>query len=91
MKLATAAIAAFCTLLTACKHERVPESFERKDNGYEVVKLFTHEGCTVYRFFDSNNDRYFTKCQGASADTSWKESCGKNCHRPQSITTKPTE
>lgn len=41
---------------------------------FTVETLFTHEGCTVYRFRDGYN-RYFTNCKG---DTSWSESCGKN-------------
>ena len=92
MKFATAAIAAFCILLTACDQpQQEPVAVERTSNGYEIKKLFSHEDCTVYRFYDGGYDRYFTKCQGAAADTSWKEGCGKNCSRKQSITTEPTE
>jgi hypothetical protein len=49
---------------------------------FVVDKLFTHEGCTVYRFNDGGNNRYFTNCQGS---TSWTESCGKNCTRQMNI------
>ena len=45
---------------------------------FVVDKLFTHEDCTVYRFYDGGSARYFTNCSGS---TSWKESCGKNCTR----------
>ncbi len=52
-----------------------------------VEKLFDYDGCTVYRFFDGP-PRYFAKCGGAqSASTSWDESCGKNCVRPNDLPT----
>jgi hypothetical protein len=45
--------------------------------GHEFVveTLFTHEGCTVYRFVDVGYHRYFTNCNGA---TEWRESAGKS-------------
>lgn len=49
---------------------------------FTVDKLFTHEGCTVYRFTDGGNARYYTNCQGS---TSWQESCGKSCTRQVGI------
>ena len=49
---------------------------------FVVDKLFTHEGCTVYRFSDGGNKRYFTNCNGS---TNWRESCGKNCNRPVDV------
>ena len=48
---------------------------------FTVDKLFTHEGCTVYRFYDGGT-RYFTNCQGS---TSWTEQCGKGCTRQVGI------
>ena len=44
---------------------------------FVVETLFTHEGCTVYRFYDSGT-RYFTNCNGA---TEWRESAGKSTRR----------
>ena len=49
---------------------------------FVVDKLFTHEGCTVYRFTDHGNPRYFTNCSGS---TTWREGCGKNCTRDINI------
>jgi len=49
---------------------------------FVVDKLFTHESCTVYRFVDHGNARYFTNCQGS---TNWTEGCGKNCTRQMGI------
>lgn len=49
---------------------------------FVVDKLFTHEGCTVYRFIDGGNARYYTNCSGS---TNWTEGCGKNCTRQMAI------
>lgn len=49
---------------------------------FVVDKLFTHEGCTVYRFYDGGGARYFTNCQGS---TNWTEHCGKGCTRQVGI------
>jgi hypothetical protein len=45
--------------------------------GYQVEALFTHEGCTVYRFYDAGT-RYFTDCRGS---TQWDERSGKTSRR----------
>ena len=49
---------------------------------FVVDKLFTHEGCTVYRFSDGGHSRYFTNCSGS---VSWAESCGKGCTRSMNV------
>jgi len=49
---------------------------------FVVDKLFTHEGCSVYRFSDGGYNRYFTNCNGSA---NWNESCGNNCRRPVGI------
>lgn len=49
---------------------------------FVVEKLFTHEGCTVYRFMDGGASRYFTNCHGS---TQWKESCGKGCSKDMRV------
>ena len=50
---------------------------------FTVERLFTHEGCTVFRFKDGGSNRYFTRCDGIAAQstTTWQESCGKSCTR----------
>ena len=59
--------------------------------GFSVDRLFTHEGCTVYRFGDAGEYRYFTKCDGAaSSSSSWSETrpCGKSqCRDAREIPT----
>ena len=39
---------------------------------FVVDRLFTHEGCTVYRFYDGGNARYYTHC----GSTAWTQPCG---------------
>lgn len=67
-------------LVAGC--QKKAESSVAVGGDFVVEKLFTHEGCTVYRFEDSGNNRYFTNCSGA---TSWNESCGKNCNRQMNV------
>lgn len=70
-------------VLTGCVKE--PEEAKSAGKEFTVKTLFTHEGCTVYRFFDGNY-RYFTNCKGRAE---WTESCGKNCTRHQSVDGQP--
>lgn len=49
---------------------------------FVVDRLFTHDGCTVYRFSDGGYNRYFTNCSGSAT---WQESCGKGCNREVTI------
>lgn len=49
---------------------------------FDISRLFTVDGCSVYRFADGGNWRYFTNCSGT---TMTNESCGKNCSRNVSI------
>jgi hypothetical protein len=77
-------ITALCllALLVGCDGGRAPELSQPVGHGYEVERLFTHEGCTVYRFMERGGYRYFTNCSGS---TSWTQSCGKNCSRPVEV------
>ena len=66
--------------LTACSKQA--ETSTQVGREFVVDKLFTHDGCTVYRFEDGGSRRYFTNCSGS---TSWRESCGKNCSREMGV------
>ena len=59
--------------LTACQKDA--EQTARAGTEFKVEKLFTHEGCTVYRFFDDRTV-YYTNCQGST-----QSNCGKNCEQ----------
>ena len=50
---------------------------------YTVEKLFTYEGCTVYRFND-HRTVYYTNCNG---ETQSSHSCGKNCTATDNVST----
>lgn len=69
-------------LLTLSACGKPAESTTQVGVEFVVHKLFTHEGCTLYRFYDGGYARYYTNCSGS---TSWTESCGKNCSRPNGI------
>lgn len=73
-------------LLCACSRDPVATS--TTDNAQiKVSRLFEHDGCTVYRFFDAGT-RYFVKCHDGSTRTEWTESyqCGKiTCSRPVAV------
>lgn len=44
-----------------CKESPKPVSVEQASN-YEVQKLFEHDGCKVFKFYDGGYPRYFTNC-----------------------------
>lgn len=62
VSLTTAIVLAVIFALTGCKKE---EEVSKKVGNFQVYTLFTHDGCTVYRFYD---DRavYYTNCQGTT-------------------------
>ena len=47
-----------------------------------VEQLFTHDGCSVYRFRDAGYPRYYVRCANGSG-TSWGEthSTGKSSYQ----------
>lgn len=77
MKILALALAMFA--LFGC--EKQAEMSQPAGVGFQVDKLFTVDGCTVYRFDDAGR-RYFTDCKGS---TEWRESCGKNCSRDAGV------
>lgn len=55
---------------------------------YKVDKLFTHDGVTVYRFFDRGNYHYYAVPNtGAPAETTAIVGCGDDCEREEAIRT----
>ena len=83
-------IIAFCALLLAgCNKD--PESVQRVGSSFEVGRLFTTDGCTVYRFADGGRNVYFTNCTG-STSSSYQTSNGKyvNTHDTEVMTSSAT-
>ena len=66
---------------------KAPESVNQVNSEFRVETLFTHEGCTVYRFYDGGEERYYTNCQGQTiVEQSYQ--CGKmRCRRIENINT----
>ena len=59
------------TMLGGCNAPETPAKVD-VGHGFKVQKLFTHDGCTVYRFYD-DGEKYFTRCDGAAASSAqWK-------------------
>lgn len=67
---------AMLVLATGCA-----KNAERTDTkgvgGFRVETLFTHDGCTVYRFEDMRT-RYYAKCVNADATTMTTQPAGKS-------------
>lgn len=77
-------IALSCLLLVACTEPA--ESTVASSNGnIPVEKLFNVDGCTVYRFQDGGYNRYFSNCKSGSSEVTYQQNCGKNCSRPETI------
>jgi hypothetical protein len=70
---------ALVALLAGCSKQA--ETSTAVGAEFVVDKLFTHEGCTVYRFYDGGTTRYYTNC----GSTVWTRDCGKNCTRQEGI------
>ena len=50
-------------LLTGCAKD--PISTSATDNAqFKLEALFTHDGCTIYRFMDNGYYHYWTNCKG---------------------------
>ena len=67
--------------------ERPAEAVAHAEENCTVVRLFTPEGCTVFRFTDGNRRRYFARCDDSVAQptTTRQESCGENCTPPVEV------
>jgi hypothetical protein len=76
-------------MLVAGCGEPAPALVSRQTDNqhFKVDKLFTQDGCTVYRFTDGGYRRYFARCEAATSSVQWSENCGKNCTRPGEVPT----
>lgn len=83
------ALIAMLVLATGCYKD--PERTEIKGvGGFQVATLFTHDGCTVYRFSDGGRGRYFVKCENGNAMTMTEHTQGKSSF-PETIQTESVE
>ena len=79
MKILIAAVTVLA-LLAGCS--KAPESAVQVNREFQVDRLFTYEGCTVFRFEDAGYRRYYTDCKGT---TSAYQTSGKNCTRDTDV------
>ena len=77
----------FATMLSGCVKNSLEKS--QTDNlNIQVKKLFTKDGCTVYRFLDGTGYIYYARCESGKVSTQWRRSCGKGCTRLMWINTE---
>lgn len=70
-----AALAAVVLALSGCEKRAAESATVAGPGSYVVEKLFTTDGCSVYRFRDYAERKYFTNCSGS---TEWTERHGKS-------------
>ena len=80
-------ILALAVAVSACTKQAMESSKPSGNSEFTVDKLFTQDGCTVYRFLDAGYHRYFVKCTSGDARTEWREGCGNNYCRQEEIPT----
>jgi hypothetical protein len=79
-------LAALALVLAVSSCTAMAEGYANSSNReVKVEKLTEVEGCVVYRFDDGGFTHYFTRCPTAPTVTDSTQSCGKNCHRIESI------
>lgn len=81
-----------CLLMSSLNACMAPAqmNLQSSNPNIKVELLFEVDGCKVYRFYDRQQPRYFTKCQNGSSSVGWLESCGKNCtYYAENVTSYP--
>lgn len=82
-------IALILLLLVGCKQEAL-KVIPTNNDQFKIEELFTHSGCTVFRF---NDDRpvYYTVCDRNQTSTQSLFNCGKGCVASRQVTTSYKE
>lgn len=71
--------------IAGCENQAVGTS-DTSNRQIQVDNLFSHDGCTIYRFHDGGYLHYYAKCDN-SAEVTNRYSCGKSCTIEDSIRT----
>ncbi len=74
-------------MLAACVNDPVATS-PSNNADVHVDELFTHDGCTVYRFKDLQY-HYYVRCKGEPSATATLSCVGKGCRDDDTIQTVP--
>ena len=73
------ALPILAALLLASCADTTPVETKGTDNpNLAVSRMFTTDGCTVYRFYDTGYPHYFANCRGSTM-TDYTKTCGKGC------------
>lgn len=83
MKKALISVLVAMTLLTGCEKASESTVVVGVESDFKVVRLFTVDGCTAYRFYDNGRAIYYTNCKGATDST---YNSGKNVMHQQVTT-----
>lgn len=75
-------IALAAIALSGCDIERETVEQTQQQGSWKVEKLFTADGCSVYRFYDSRWI-YYSNCQG---QTQYEYTYNKQTQRQQATT-----
>jgi hypothetical protein len=77
-------------LVTACDKPAEVTS-QTSNSEFDVGRMFEHDGCEVFRFYDAGRAHYYVRCAPGAArvDSGYLQYCGKNCthYVPESIET----
>lgn len=76
-------------------NKATPALESQRSGAFNVEKLFTNEGCTIFRFEDAGHYRYYSRCDMAvssSVISEFSQSCGKGCTKtvPDELSTSYT-
>ena len=77
-------VALSCLILAACS-EPAESTASSSNPNVSVEKLLTVDDCTVYSFQDGGYKRYFSNCKSGHSEVTYQLNCGKNCSRPETI------
>ncbi len=90
LKLLTCIIS--CIVVVGCSSKPAETTQHILGKEFTVEKLFTRDGCTVYRFMDGGIIVIIHGCFGADhVSTQSTSSCGKSCTRHEVIETSQQE
>lgn len=74
--------------ITGCVKQSEYSEQVGPEKAYKIERLFTFEGCTIYRFNDSGRTIHYTNCKGSTLES---HSCGKSCSEETQVNTEIPE
>ena len=74
-------------ILSGCAKKSEHSENIGPEKAYQIERLFSYDGCTVYRFHDVGRTIHYTNCKGSTTET---HECGKNCTETSEVSTENT-